>query len=122
MRPKSTLPDRHRSMPRYLLVVLLLLALPSALTGRDVRKVSLRDLDGNKVRLRDYQGQIVVLNFWATWCGPCKEELPRLGQIAQQYADRHVAFVLASIDESRKFPMVREFITQQRVTLPVLVG
>ena len=104
------------------MVVLVLLSLSSALAGRNVRKLSLRDLDGKKVRLSDYQGQIVVLNFWATWCGPCKEELPRLGQIAQQYADRRVTFVLASIDEAKKLPVVREFIAQQNVTLPVLVG
>ena len=87
-----------------------------------MRKLALRDLDGNKVRLSDYQGQIVVLNFWATWCGPCKEELPRLGQIAHQYADRHVAFVLASIDEPKKLPVVRDFVQQQKVSLPVLIG
>jgi len=99
-------------MIRFLMVVLALLSLSSALAGRNVRKLSLRDLDGKKVRLSDYQGQIVVLNFWATWCG----------QIAQQYADRRVAFVLASIDELKKLPVVREFIAQQKVTLPVLVG
>ena len=87
-----------------------------------MRKLSLRDLDGNRVRLSDFQGQILVLNFWATWCGPCKEELPRLGQIVPQYAGRHVAFVLASIDEPKKLPTVHEFISQQKVTLPVLVG
>jgi thiol-disulfide isomerase/thioredoxin len=110
------------SNPRVLGALLLLLPLSLPLAAKNVRKLSLHDLDGNKVRLSDYQGQIVVLNFWATWCGPCKEELPRLGQIAQQYADRHVAFVLASIDEPKKLPVVRDYVAQQRVTLPVLVG
>lgn len=113
---------KRRSIPLVSIILLLLFPFCSANAAKNVRKLAFRDLDGNKVRLSDYQGQIVVLNFWATWCGPCKEELPRLGQIAQQYADRHVAFVLASIDEPKKLPVVRDFVIQQKVTLPVLVG
>src|SRR5690349_22500119 len=94
----------------------------SALNAKSVKKITLRDLDGNKVRLSDYQGRIVVLNFWATWCGPCKEELPRLGQIASQYVDHKVAFLLVSIDEQKKLPTVRDYVAQQEIKLPVLTG
>jgi peroxiredoxin len=94
----------------------------SALSGKSIKKVTLRDLDGNKTRLADYQGRIVVLNFWATWCGPCKEELPRLGKIAAKYADRNVAFLLASIDEHKKEPAVREYVSEHGIKLPVLTG
>jgi thiol-disulfide isomerase/thioredoxin len=90
--------------------------------AKNVRKLSLRDLDGNKVHLSDYQGRIVVLNFWATWCGPCKEELPRLGQMARDYADRNLAFVLTSIDEQKKLPAVRDYVSEQKISLPVWVG
>ena len=72
--------------------------------------------------MSDYQGRVVVLNFWATWCGPCKEELPRLGTMAQDYASENVAFVLASIDEQKKLPAVRDYVTQQKIVLPVWVG
>jgi thiol-disulfide isomerase/thioredoxin len=113
---------KWRSIPSVVAVLLLLFTLCSASAAKNVRKLSLRDLDGNKVRFSDYQGQIVVLNFWATWCGPCKEELPRLGHVAQEYADRNVVFVLVSIDEQKKLPVVRDFISQREVTLPVLVG
>jgi thiol-disulfide isomerase/thioredoxin len=100
----------------------LVLLCSSALSAKNVKKVTLRDLDENKVRLADYQGRIVVLNFWATWCGPCKEELPRLGQIASQYADRNVAFLLASIDEQKKEPAVREYVSEHGIKLPVFTG
>lgn len=90
--------------------------------AKNVHKIVLRDLDGNKVRLSDFQGRIVVLNFWATWCGPCKEELPRLSTISQDYAERNVSFLLASIDEQKKLPAVKNYVTQQNITLPVLVG
>jgi len=103
-----------------LMCMLLVLSSSPFLAARSVKKIRLRDLDGNKVRLSDYQGRIVVLNFWATWCGPCKEELPRLGQIAGQYADRNVVFLLASIDDQKKIPAVREYVSQHGVTLPVL--
>jgi len=94
----------------------------SALNAKSVKKITLRDLDGNKVRLADYQGRIIVLNFWATWCGPCKEELPRLGQIASEYAERNVAFLLASIDEQKKVPAVRDYVSEHGIKLPVFTG
>ena len=108
----------------YVLVAatLLLLFFASSVAAKNVRKLTLRDLDGNKARISDYQGRVVVLNFWATWCGPCKEEIPRLGQMARQYADQQVVFVLTSIDEQKKWPAVRDYVGQQKITLPVWVG
>lgn len=104
-------------------VIALLLITPTFLLGaKNVRKLTLRDLSGKKARLSDYQGRIVVLNFWATWCGPCKEELPRLGKMADQYAAHNIAFLLASIDEQKKLEAVRDFVAQQKLGLPVLVG
>jgi thiol-disulfide isomerase/thioredoxin len=103
-------------------VALVLFANCSAVAAKSVRKLTLRDLNGSKVRMAEYQGRIVVLNFWATWCGPCKEELPRLGEMAQRYAGQNVAFVLASIDEQKKLDAVRDYVEQQKVTLPVWVG
>ena len=103
-------------------IALLLISPSSVLEAKNVRKLTLRDLSGNKARLSDYQGRIVVLNFWATWCGPCKEELPRLGKMADQYAAHNVAFVLASIDEQKKLEAVRDFVAQQKLSLTVLVG
>src|SRR5579872_5953417 len=104
-----------------ILSMLLLLSL-SAWATKNVRKLSLRDLDGNKVHAADYQGKVLVLNFWATWCGPCKEELPRLGTMAQQYSGQNVAFVLVSIDEAKKLSAVKSYVTQQNLALPVWVG
>jgi thiol-disulfide isomerase/thioredoxin len=103
-------------------LTVLIVLLSSGFAVKSVRRLSLRDLEGNKVRLSDYQGQIVVLNFWATWCGPCKEELPRLEQISEEYGGQKVAFLLASIDDQKKLPVVRNYVTQQKITLPVLVG
>ncbi|PYX99814.1 MAG: TlpA family protein disulfide reductase [Acidobacteria bacterium] len=114
--------SRLRRVVAAYVIALLLIFAASAFAAKNVRKLTLRNLQGNKARLGDYQGRIVVLNFWATWCGPCKEELPRLGKMADQYAAQNVAFVLASIDEQRKLEAVRDFVAQQKLSLPVLVG
>jgi len=60
-----------------------------------------KTLDGHAQRLSSLRGQIVVVNFWATWCGPCQEELPRLARIAASYFGKPVQFVLISIDEPK---------------------
>ena len=104
------------------LSIALLLSATFGFAAKNVRKLSLHDLRGNKTHASDYQGKILVLNFWATWCGPCKEELPRLGTMAQQYADKNVSFLLVSIDETKRLSAVRAYVSQQNVTLPVWVG
>ena len=102
--------------------VLLLPIAPPAYGAKNVRKLTLHDLDGNKTRWSDYKGRVVVLNFWATWCGPCKDEMPRLQQMAHQYANQNVAFVLLTIDEAKKLPLVQSFVAEQKISLPIWVG
>jgi thiol-disulfide isomerase/thioredoxin len=71
--------------------------------------LALHDLAGADVDLRKLEGRVVVVNFWATWCGPCQEELPRLSGIAESYAGKPVEFVMISIDAPKdraKIPAV----------------
>ena len=66
-------------------------------------------LDGEKMKLSELRGNVVVVNFWATWCGPCQEELPRLAKMAASYSGKPVKFVLVSIDAQKdraKIPTV----------------
>lgn len=116
------MPITIRRVHASVVCMALLLFNSSVLSAKSVKKLTLRDLEGTKVRLADYQGRIVVLNFWATWCGPCKEELPRLGEIARQYANRGVTFLLASIDEQKKLSAVRDYVSEHGIKLPVLTG
>jgi thiol-disulfide isomerase/thioredoxin len=66
--------------------------------------------DGKPVKLADLKGQVVVVNFWATWCGPCKEEMPSLAKLAKDYADRGVKVVAISVDRLEDGAAAKDFL------------
>ena len=102
-----------------------LVALASALAiCADAPKadLTLRDAKGQKVRLRDLRGKPVVLNFWATWCGPCKDEMPMLVEMEHQYAARGVLFIGASLDEAKTKGKIPEFLAEHKIGFPVWYG
>ena len=77
--------------------------------GKRAPDPGFKSLNGQTRKLSALRGQVVVVNFWATWCGPCQEELPRLSKLAESYAGKPVRFVLVSIDEPKnrvKIPAV----------------
>jgi peroxiredoxin len=71
--------------------------------GERAADFNLRGLDGSEVKLAELRGQVVVLDFWASWCGPCKKELPALDGLARKWADakRPVVVLAVSIDKER---------------------
>jgi len=75
-------------------------------------------LDGSKVRLADYKGKVVFLNLWATWCGPCMEEMPAMERLWQRYKDRGLVVIALSMDSSGA-KVVKPFIEQRKFTYPV---
>jgi cytochrome c biogenesis protein CcmG, thiol:disulfide interchange protein DsbE len=80
---------------------------------------ALRDLDGREHRLADYRGKVVVLNFWATWCEPCREEMPSLDRLAAKLAGR--PFAVLAVDYAEGAPRVREFAARQALRFPLLL-
>ena len=89
--------ETARSYSKWLL--LFLVATP--LWAKHLPDPAFKSLDGKTHKLSSLHGQVVVVNFWATWCGPCQEELPRLKEIAASYAGKPVSFVYISIDEPK---------------------
>lgn len=78
----------------------------------------LPSLDGRTVQLADLKGKVVVVNFWATWCGPCKEEMPAFERLRQQLdPDR---FVLLTITTDLQRAGIKQFLANLNVQLPVL--
>jgi thiol-disulfide isomerase/thioredoxin len=82
----------------------------------------LPDLFGGEQRLSSLRGRIVILNFWATWCGPCVKEMPDLAAIQNQYAALGVQVVGASADNMTEQKAVREFIGRAKINFPVWLG
>lgn len=81
----------------------------------------LQDASGVRHKLSDFRGQIVLLNFWATWCAPCRTEIPLLGRVQQAYAKRGFTVLGVAMDE-RGWAAVTPFLVQQEVDYPVLLG
>ena len=78
----------------------------------------LRSVDGTSVQLTDMKGKVVVVNFWATWCGPCKEEMPAFERLRQKLDPERFALLTITTDLQRDG--IRQFLDNLHVQLPVL--
>lgn len=87
-------------------------------TGEKALNFTLKDLDGNTVSLMDYQGQNVYVNFFATWCPPCREEMPEIEKISQKYKDN---LVVLAVDIGEDNDTVKKFIQENNYSFKVLV-
>ncbi len=81
--------------------------------------ITLPDLDGNTRSIAAWRGQIVVLNFWATWCAPCREEIPALQAVDADYRSKGVQIVGIALDSVANS---REFVEKLGIAYPILVG
>ncbi|WP_082220344.1 thiol-disulfide oxidoreductase ResA [Domibacillus robiginosus] len=79
----------------------------------------LTDLSGEEQRLSDYKGKGVFLNFWGTWCEPCKEEMPYMEKMSQEYKEKGVEILAVNVGESDF--QVRTFVEQYKLTFPVAI-
>jgi peroxiredoxin len=89
-------------------------------SGKKAPNFSLADLKGKKSELKHFKGKVVFLNFWATWCGPCKEEMPSMEALYNQFKEKDFVFLAISVDYEGVKP-VKEYIEKQRYTFPVLI-
>jgi peroxiredoxin len=79
-------------------------------------------LDGRTVKLSDFRGKAVLLNFWATWCAPCRIEMPWLVEFYKQYQSQGLEIVGVSTDDTGQETAVAEFIKERNVNYPILIG
>ena len=88
---------------------------------REAPDFALKDADGRSVRLSDYKGKVVLLNFWATWCGPCKIEIPWFIEFETKHKDQGFAVLGVSMDEDG-WNVVRPFLADLGVNYRTLLG
>ncbi len=81
----------------------------------------LKDSNGATVKLSDYRGKVVLLNFWATWCGPCKIEIPWFMDFEQKFKDQGFAVLGVSMDEDG-WDAVKPYITSKKINYRVVMG
>jgi thiol-disulfide isomerase/thioredoxin len=100
------------------------------LAGKPEPELKLKDLDGKDVALADLKGKVVFVNFWATWCGPCQEEIPSLIEMQNRYASKGFTVVGIAMDEEGK-SVVAPFVAKQlydvegqklHINYPILLG
>ena len=107
--------------------LLLLIAACTLVTAQSkhVPNLEFQSLTGGKEKIGDLHGSISVVNFWATWCGPCRQEFPMLSGLAREYQGK-VRFVSISVDNdptSRKQrAKIDEFLTEQKPSMEIWVG
>jgi peroxiredoxin len=80
---------------------------------------SLPDLSGKMHSIKEWQGKVLVINFWATWCPPCLKEMPEFAAMQNEYSDQGLQFIGIALDDPEP---VKEFIASHNINYPILMG
>ncbi len=90
-------------------------------TRKSAPDFTLKDVNGKAVKLSDYKGKVVLLNFWATWCGPCKIEIPWFVEFEKQYKDQGFAVLGVAMDDEG-WDVVRPYLSDKKINYRIMVG
>jgi thiol-disulfide isomerase/thioredoxin len=83
---------------------------------------SIKDIEGNAVKFSEYKGKVVFLNLWATWCGPCRSEMPGIQNLYNKVNSEDIKFVMLSVEEESELNKVQTFVGRNKYTFPVFVS
>lgn len=93
-----------------------------AVEGGQAPDFSLNDLDGVEVRLSNLRGKIVLLEFWATWCPPCRESIPAMNELYKKYNDKGLVLLGISVDKGQNIVEdIRAFIREYAIQYPIVI-
>jgi peroxiredoxin len=92
-----------------------------ARAGEPASDFTLSDVSGSQVTLSALKDKVVVLSFWATWCGPCKEEMPHLQKLYEAHKEQGLVVLSISTDDARSASRVKPYVTKMGYTFPVLL-
>ena len=109
--------------PHKIILAWLLLFAPAVTLGQSSppTELTLKDIKGRNLRLSDYRGKVVLINFWATWCPPCRKEIPDLIKLQRDYGSRSLQ-VIGITYPPQKLAEVRRFVQKAKVNYPVSLG
>ena len=107
---------------KKIVIAVLFLFVPSIVRGQEARPVQLvfKDIHGRNIRLSDYRGKVVLINFWATWCPPCRAEIPDLVRLQHEYGSG--LQVIGITYPPQKLAEVRRFVRRAKVNYPIGLG
>ena len=105
-------------------VVFAVIALAAANVGavtlqQDAPDFTLKSLEGSNLRLNEYRGQVVLINFWASWCGPCRQEMPLLDRLHSRYED--TGFAVLGVNVEGVVEPAMDIVQKTNVTFPILI-
>ena len=106
-----------------IIIAVLVLFMPVVTFGQDSQpaQLTVRDIHGRYIRLSDYRGKVVLINFWATWCPPCRTEIPDLVKLQRDYRSRGLQ-VIGVTYPPQKLAEVRRFVRIAQVNYPIGLG
>jgi thiol-disulfide isomerase/thioredoxin len=90
------------------------------LVGKPAPELKLKDLDGKTISLADFKGKVVLVDFWATWCGPCRKEMPTFEKLHREFSGRDVVVLTVDADEPAEAPA--QYMKDEKFTFPVLLA
>ncbi len=93
----------------------------SSASKKEAPAWELKNLDGQPVKLSDFRGKVVLLNFWATWCPPCRREIPEFFDLQKSYGDKGLVIVGVAMDEGGT-KVVKPFVSRLGINYPVVIG
>ncbi len=110
-------------MNKKIIIALLFLFVPIVTLGQDSQpaQLTVKDIHGRYIRLSDYRGKVVLINFWATWCPPCRAEIPDLIRLQRDYRNRGLQ-VIGVTYPPQKLVEVRRFVRRAKVNYPIGLG
>jgi len=102
-------------------VLIVVFALSSAMAADPAPNFALKGLDGKTIELKKLQGKVVVVNFWATWCPPCRREIPGMVKVYEKYKSKGLEIVGIALDQGG-WDDVKPYLAKNKITYPIVIG